>query len=377
MVKKRLLFVDNLRTLMIVLVIVVHLSVTYGGEGSWFYKERPADMRTVVALSFFNAVCQSFFMGFLFFLAGYFTPRSYDRKGPGPFVRDRLLRLGIPMLSYDLAVTPLLVYILFRAGVVELEGSVAENLKEYYTGFHIGTGPLWFVEVLLIFSLVYVGYRLLRRRPAASEQKALPGTLGLLALAAGMGLVTFLVRIRRPIGWTLDPLNLQLPFFCQYVCMFPLGIIASRNDWLMRLPRATGRRWLILAVVLTFVVFPLLFTLGGALRGDVWKFLGELHWQAFAYAMWEQLLCVAMVVGLTVLFREHLNHQGRLTREAAAGSYATYIIHAPIVVLVTLAVRDIKLYPLFKFALVALIVVPLCFGLAAAIRRLPGARRVL
>jgi peptidoglycan/LPS O-acetylase OafA/YrhL len=377
MTKTRLLFVDNLRTLMIVLVILVHLSVTYGGEGSWFYKEQPVDIRTVVALSFFNATCQSFFMGFLFFLAGYFTPRSYDRKGPGPFVRDRLLRLGVPMLSYDLAVTPLLAYMLFRAGVLELEGSVAENLKEYYTSFHIGTGPLWFVEVLLIFSLVYVGYRLLRSRAPASEQKALPGTLALLALAAAMGLVTFLVRIRRPIGWTLEPLNLQVPFFPQYVCMFPLGIIASRNDWLMRLPRATGRRWLILAVILIFVVFPLLFTLGGALKGDVWKFLGELYWQAFAYAMWEQLLCVAMIVGLTVLFREHCNRENRVTREAAAASYATYILHAPVVVLFTLAVRDIELYPLLKFALVALIVIPLCFALGAALRRLPAARRVL
>jgi peptidoglycan/LPS O-acetylase OafA/YrhL len=222
-----------------------------------------------------------------------------------------------------------------------------------------------------------VGYRLLRSRAPASEQKALPGTLALLALAAAMGLVTFLVRIRRPIGWTLEPLNLQVPFFPQYVCMFPLGIIASRNDWLMRLPRATGRRWLILAAVLIFVVFPLLFTLGGALEGDVWKFLGELYWQAFAYAMWEQLLCVAMIVGLTVLFREHCNRENRVTREAAAASYATYILHAPVVVLFTLAVRDIELYPLLKFALVALIVIPLCFALGAALRRLPAARRVL
>ena len=100
MAKNRLLFIDNLRTVMIVLVILVHLSVTYGGEGSWFYKERPADMPTVTALSFFNAVTQSYFMGLLFLLAAYFTPSSYDRKGPRPFLRlaPRLVHTGCDLV---------------------------------------------------------------------------------------------------------------------------------------------------------------------------------------------------------------------------------------------------------------------------------------
>jgi len=62
----RLLFVDNLRTLMIVMVILVHLSITYGGAGSWCYKEvdRP-DALTFSVLSIQNATFQSFFMGLL------------------------------------------------------------------------------------------------------------------------------------------------------------------------------------------------------------------------------------------------------------------------------------------------------------------------
>jgi fucose 4-O-acetylase-like acetyltransferase len=377
MTKARLLFVDNLRTVMIVLVILVHLSVTYGGEGSWFYKERPVDMLTITALSFFNAVTQSYFMGFLFFLAGYFTPSSYDRKGPRQFLRDRLLRLGVPLLVYEFVIHPLPAYPLIKAGVLEVEGSFAEMLVDYYTSFHIGSGPLWFVETLLIFSFVYVAYRLLRSDPPASARRDPPGSTALITLATGLGLATFLVRIRLPITWSLQPLNLQLPFFLQYLCMFPLGIVASRNDWLVGMPRATGRLWLAVAAVLTVVVFPLLFTLGGALQGNVQQFLGGLHWQAFAYAMWEQLLGVATIVGLTVLFREHLNRQGPLAQEAAAGSYTVYIIHAPVVILFTVAVRNVRLYPLLKFALAALIVVPLCFALAAALRRLPLARRIL
>ena len=84
-----------------------------------------------------------------------------------------------------------------------------------------------------------------------------------------------------------------------------------------------------------------------------------------------------MIIALTVLFRERFNHQGRLAREASASSYATYIIHTPIIILGALAVRHVTIYPLLKFVVVSLVLVPLCFLLAAGIRRLPGVRRIL
>ena len=132
-----------------------------------------------------------------------------------------------------------------------------------------------------------------------------------------------------------------------------------------------------LAIFLIVVVFPTIFVLGGAVQGNIPKFVGGCHWQALAYAVWEQLTGVAMIVGLTVFFRERFNRQGRLAKEASAGSYAAYIIHAPVVILFTLAVRNIAIYPLLKFVIVALILVPLCFALGAAARRLPLARRIL
>jgi hypothetical protein len=39
-----------------------------------------------------------------FFLAGYFVPRSYDRKGLGHFPNQRWSRIGLPLLIFALAV---------------------------------------------------------------------------------------------------------------------------------------------------------------------------------------------------------------------------------------------------------------------------------
>ena len=95
-------------------------------------------------------------------MAAYFTPASYDRKGPARFLKDRFLRLGIPILCYDFVIEPLLMYTLYRAGHYSLGGSYLLWLRKYYTSFHLGTGPLWFIETLLIFALLYALCRLRR-----------------------------------------------------------------------------------------------------------------------------------------------------------------------------------------------------------------------
>jgi len=377
--KSRLLYIDNLRTMMITIVILVHLGVTYGGEGSWYYKEGRADMATTVVLTSHNAISQSFFMGLLFLLSAYFTVASYDRKGPGPFLRDRFLRLGIPLLFFEFLIQPFLACLLAWAGVIDLGGSRGDYFRWYYTSFHLGSGPLWFVEALLIFSVLYATWRLLQKRvPAAyGDSGCLPGTMGILTLAIPLGVLSFVVRLWFPVNWAFGPLNLQLAFFVQYIAMFIVGVIAYRRGWLQRLPATMALPCFVLAGLLVVVALPLLFVLGGAVNGQTWRYLGGPHWQALAYAMWEQLLAAVMTVGLIVLFRERFNRQGRLAQAASSSSYTVYIIHAPIIILFALAVRNLHLYPLLKFAVVALVTIPVAFAIANLLRKLPLANRIL
>src|SRR5579884_1771286 len=94
---KRLLFIDNIRWTMIVLVITMHAAVTYSNLGRWYYNEKtPLSTGTLLFFATYQTWLQAFFMGFLFFIAGYFVPAKFDRKGPGCFLQDRAARLGIP-----------------------------------------------------------------------------------------------------------------------------------------------------------------------------------------------------------------------------------------------------------------------------------------
>jgi len=266
-----------------------------------------------------------------------------------------------------------------RVGVQESSGSYFDFLVSYYSRFHVGTGPLWFVEALLIFAGFYVLWRLFVKTPASSVQDGgkVPGNLDIAFFAFALSAVTFIVRIWLPIGWSFEPLNFQFPFFPQYICMFIVGIIAYRRNWLVRIPDAMGKLWLCIALLLILIFFPVLFVLGGALEGNVTSFTGGLHWQCFGYAVWEQFTGVAMIIALLFLFRKWFNRQTRAGKAMSASAYTAYIIHAPVVVLVTLAMRNISLYPLLKFALAVLIAVPLCFAFGNFIRQLPLARRIL
>ncbi|PWB62604.1 MAG: hypothetical protein C3F14_09685 [Deltaproteobacteria bacterium] len=92
----RLFFVDNIRIFLTILVILHHLMVIYAGTGDFPYKEGREDEIVNALGGWFCAVNQSYFMGLFLLVSAYFVPGSYDRKGAGRFVKDRLIRLGIP-----------------------------------------------------------------------------------------------------------------------------------------------------------------------------------------------------------------------------------------------------------------------------------------
>jgi hypothetical protein len=365
-----------MRVMLTIQVLLFHLLIIYAGTGSWLYTEGRQDFATGALGAWFITVSQAYFMGLFLLISAYFVPGSFDRKGASRFLNDRLIRLGIPLAVYSWILSPLLVYWFKR-----VKEGVSLPWWHFLPGLKfeavIGSGPLWFVETLLIFSLVYAGWRLATgSRPASTTVDArFPGN-GMIALfALLLGVVSFGVRLWRPVGWNFTPLNLQFPFFAQYIALFIVGLIAYRRDWLTRLPETTGRLWLAIGIVMILMFWPL--ALGGGMDKGIEQFTGGWHWQAFAYALWEFFLCLGLCIGLIYLFRRDLNRQGKLARFLVPNAYTAYIIHGVVITVIALAVRDVMVYPLLKWALVALVAVPLCFGLSHLIRKLPYTDRVL
>ena len=295
----RLLFIDNIRVFLTILVILQHLMVTYAGTGSWFYKEDRQDFITAALGQWFCAVNQAFFMSFFFMISAYFMPASYDRKGPGRFLSDRLIRLGIPLVIFSWLIEPLLNYVI-RVWLQGAQPFTNDLLGHFNGGTIIGGGPLWFVEVLLIFACLYVLWRALatgnrNAQPAAQPvaEARFPSTIAIVGLfAALMSVATFVVRLPfRVDSYNFTPLNLQFPFFAQYIILFVVGLVAYRRDWLAawRIGRAgAGCGW-------RSCWYPALAADGAAVGAldDKVSFKGGRYWQSLVYAFWEAFFPVA------------------------------------------------------------------------------------
>jgi glucans biosynthesis protein C len=384
--KPRWAYIDNLRWTVIAMVVLVHACVTYSGLGSWFYKEPVSlDIGARLVFALYETFSQAFFMGILFFVAAVFVPASYDRKGFGRFVGERLFRLGVPTLVFTLIIGPL-------TGLVQSLGtgqpvSFAQAMRSYAGylasgSFLSGTGPLWFTAALLAFCLIYALGRLLvgalRRAPAAPVRTpaALSPRAVHLVAAALIVLIavgSFLVRLVQPIGTSW--FNMQLCFFPQYIVLFAAGLWAGRRGFLAALPRAAGMTWLRLALIAGVPAWFLLMGFGGVLGGSEAVILGGMRWQAAGYAAWEAFFAVSVSIGLLTLYREGVNVRSWETGLLADTSFGIYVFHAPILVGVSMLLRTVVMYPLAKAAVAAIIAFTVSLAFAAAIRRVPGLRK--
>jgi len=374
----RLFFVDNLRTFTIILVLLQHLAITYGGSGLWYYKEGqlPAP-ESYVSLAF-TCVNQAFFMGLLFMLAGYFTPASFDRKGPRQFFFDRLTRLWLPVGVFIFLIDPFMQYALISAGVLPSPTPLPMTAQDFLGLFTnpfngLGFGPLWFIEALFYFTVIYAGFRLVFRSPSKSHPIPRNPIIALFAVA--LGAVSFLVRIWLPIGYVLNPFGFQVPFFPQYIALFIVGVIAFKGNWLLYMPTQTGRLWLRIASLLLVIWLGALTYV--AATGTISSFFGGFNLQTAFYAFWEQSFAVSVAIGLTMMFREKANTQSRLLKLLSDNSYAAYILQAPILVGLSLSLSAVRMPLTLKFFAVAPIGVVLCFAIAYLCRKVPGVDRVL
>lgn len=384
--RPRLAYLDALRVFLTLLVIAHHAAIAYGGAGDWPVKDPAVDDFSPILLTIFNAVNQSFFMAAFFLLAGYFTPPALAAKGAWRFLAERLIRLGVPLAIYSTLIVNLNQFVLasFYRG------------EPYRPFLAYSPGHLWFVQALLLFALAYVlvtsvarqlnggsrqpvvdGRRSPARLPTSDPvTRPFPGTPTLLGCVGLLALLTFGVRQYYPVGvWAL---GVQPAHFVHYMFAFTTGTLAYRYGWLEALPARRARRWG-LGALAGIPLFVLLAVLAGAIENpaNAGRLLGGWHWAALAFALWESWLLIGITMGLLALFRARYQRGGALGRALAANAYAAYIVHQSVLITLQIALLAAPIPTIIKFFVATALAATASFGLAALIRRLPGARHVL
>ncbi len=368
----KLFYIDNIKVLLTVLVILHHTFITYGAPGGWYYTQKTTLVGALIPMTMFVSINQSFFMGFFFMLSAYFTGPSFDRKGTGRFIIDRFVRLGIPLLFYSFIFSPALSYMVYYFA----EGHHITYLQ-YLSGYDdwIEFGVLWFVAALLVFTLVYVAVKNLLKINIKKPLRT-PGAGTILLFALFLGVISFLVRIVYPVGWVLKPLGFQPGHFTQYIALFVVGLLAYRNQWFDGLSERTGKR-LALSAWLCLLFFPVFYIIKVNLNMPVSWYSGGLHWQSLLYAVWEQWIGLSILTALLSRGKRLWNTTSTLLGKLARCAFAVYIFHPLVVIGLSLVFRNWAADPALKLLLAAPLAVFGSFLLGALIVRVPGVNNII
>ena len=352
---KRLLYLDNLKVCLTVLVIFHHAGQAYGDGGAWAYTpSNPAEVMPWIW--HFFSVNAAFFMGLFFLISGYFVPASYDKQGASLFVQKKLIRLGIPLL-------------------------VMGGLLSVLSG-KLEIGHMWYIESLLVLCLIYA----LIRHTIPHYQLSMvncqlfkPTIIGLLIFGGVMGIGSYFIRQVSPQDhwiWPFGiiPLPMEPAHYLQYVMMFVVGILASRFRWLEKIKNTTGVLSLLIGCLLAIGIYLRKRPQLGASAG-----IGG-EWNDFVaqwFGIYESLLCVFISFGLLWLFREYGNWNSKFWQWCAAQAYGAYIVHLLLMIALQYAVDGIWMGAFGKFMFTGVVTTIASFGLTWLLRMILSVKKVL
>jgi hypothetical protein len=199
----------------------------------------------------------------------------------------------------------------------------------------------------------------------------------LLALAAAVGVVSFLIRIGAPYGSEAGVLDLNYWEWPGCLAAFTLGVVASRQSWLERVPEDLWRRSRAATLTAAAAMTGVLFVAG---ERDVVEeeLMGGVHWLALGFSLTECVLVVFGPVWLLAVAQRWLRRElpwgGFLSRCA----FGAFLLQTPVLIGAAAALRQVPAPAEVKALLVAAAGVSASFALAwVLITRVPGVRRIL
>jgi hypothetical protein len=355
---RRVVPIDNLKAILVAWIIAGHAMLGYTAIGGWPYDEvseatLPTQLELVLAVLLGPTAL--FVIGTFFFLSGLFAPGNIARHGPGEFLRQRLVRLGLPWLLFTLLIWPVLMWFAYRSAGHRIPIWQALQIRQPF----LDSGPLWFVQILLYVSVFHA---LLARRGYGRELR--PRAISLVLTAACIAAASFAVRLWFP-ARSQQILDLHVWQWPQCVGLYVLGVLVADKGWAERIPPHLGRRCGIAVLGTIAVALAVMAAIGveSPSRDDT-PFLGGWHWQAFSLDLAEATLVVAGSVWLLALSQRWLTHRAVGLTRWVRGAYVAYLLQAPVLIGLEIAERSLPWPAVIKAVTVAVLAVIGSFTLA-------------
>lgn len=300
--KNRVNYVDNLRSLTVSFLVLYHIAMAYNswGEANYIFLERTNWIASIVVF------ITPWFMPLMFLLAGVSASFALRKRSTGEFIKERFIRLGVPLVFGILVLNPVLSFIAdkyhngYTGSYIEHYGvffSKVTDITGYDGGFTLG--HLWFITVLIIVSIVACGIIKLIDKLIENNTKALCIVNAVLVILA---IATYEVRI----------LGKPIPLFL-FVYLLGYYLFTNKNA----IEKIVKAKW-------AFVILWLVVSVANV---ALYVFLEK---YALMNTITYYLAFIFSIPAIFALAHDYLDFANEFTRKAAKLSYVFYIAHYPI-----------------------------------------------
>jgi len=357
--KTRIYFLDNLRTFLILLVVVLHSGLVYESvlENSWIVTD-PFKNNNIGLIRMYLDL---FIMFCIFFISGYFVPMSAQKQETYSFIRSKFKRIMLPWIIAVFTLIPAYKFIfLYSRGLPQEEWFSYFHFFER-TGtdlFFFANNPvqnwLWFLPVLFLFQVVYLGmYKTKILQVNISLKTAVILTF-VIGVTYGVTISTLGLS-----GWYHSfLLHFQRERLLVYFLAFLLGSLCYKLK-VFEQPTRNRKLYIISNVVVTFSLG--IFT--AVALNTFFNLIDPQRQYYFISAFADRVLyyssgLLSMLSLLHILlysFKTSLNKTNSLLSELGRNSYSVYIIHTVVLGVIALTLIDLSISSMLKFLILSIL----------------------
>ncbi|MCK1652497.1 acyltransferase [Bradyrhizobium sp. 149] len=375
--KTRNLSLDRARTFLTLVVLLHHAVIPYTYFGH-------TDPTSWAGFDIVVLATDSFFMAMFFFLSGLFTWPGIARKAPQVFLRDRLLRLGLPFAIAAFTIIPLAYY------AIALRHDPGLSFTAFWwKTITVGpwpSGPIWFVWVLLAFDLTAsLLYRVSAHLVDPGNRISLRGFDQpavfwlLLVVVTTIVYVPALLYFGGSKWFELGPFSVQASRILLYFAYFFIGVSVGAANFDRGILSADGQlpkqRWL--WVIATLIPYCLMWGMIYIKREVLGNPDPQPHWYQALYGTFLVLFSGSILLAILAFFLHQKSPGPNLLDRMQADAYGIFLVHYPIALWIQYALFDYSLPAIVKATTGFVLTVILSWGLTAGLRKIPGASHVL
>jgi hypothetical protein len=375
--KARNAALDRTRTFLTLVVLLHHAVIPYTYFGH-------TDPKSWIGFDFIVTATDSFFMAMFFFLSGLFVWPGLGHKSPGIFLRDRLLRLGLPFAIAAFTVIPIAYYAISLRHHPEI--GFSEFWWKTVTVGPWPSGPIWFVWVLLAFDLTAsLAYRLsshlvdpINRLSQRGFDQPPVFFLFLLAVTVVV-YIPALLYFGGNRWFEFGPFSIQASRILLYAAYFFVGAGIGAANFERGVLGADGRLaksswgWIAATLIPYSLMWGMIYIKHEILDNPP----VQPQWYLAIYSLFFVAFSAAILFAIQAYFLRFKRAGWSVLDPMQADAYGIFLVHYPIALWLQYWLFSYELPAVVKAATGLVLTIAFSWALTRALRQIPGATRVL